>query len=163
MGVSEQLEESRTEVLGANGVHAEPATEETESARPSAPAWLPLAYSIEFLVALMAVITVWSEIGGQGHLDLMPWYTKLACVLAASWACVRFTAAMVEGTKAWNQRTALWLAGLILVGVTIAGITYYYHLHEETDQPDSDDTTTAAMNGWPASGSVDLTNDRIVL
>lgn len=151
MGVSEQLDESKAEELGAEDARPESAPEGAgeETPRSSSPAWLPLAYSIEFLVALIAVITVWSEIGGQGHLDLMPWYTKLACVLVSSWCCVRLTAAMVEGKKAWNQRTAAWFAALVLVGIVMAGITYYYHLHEESDQPDSDDTTTAVMNGRP--------------
>jgi hypothetical protein len=32
------------------------------------------------------------------------------------------------------------------MSIVMAGITFYYHLHEQSDQPDSDDATTAAMN-----------------
>ena len=38
---------------------------------------LRLAYTTQFLLALLAIFVVWSEIGGQSHLDLMPWYLKL--------------------------------------------------------------------------------------
>ena len=105
--------------------------------------WLRLAYSIEFLLALLAVLTLWSEIGGQSYLDMMPWYTKLICLMASAWCCVRFTAGLVEEKKVWNRRTRVWLGGLILVATAMAAITYYYHLHEETDQQDSDETATA--------------------
>jgi hypothetical protein len=36
------------------------------------PSWLRLAYCFEFLIAMLTVFTLWSEIGGQGHLDLIP-------------------------------------------------------------------------------------------
>ena len=41
------------------------------------PNLLRLAYVSEFLLALLAILSLWSEVGGQGPLDLMPWYTKL--------------------------------------------------------------------------------------
>jgi len=112
--------------------------------------WLRLAYSFVFLLAVLAVLTVWSEVGGQGHLDLMPWYTKLACVMASAWCCVRLTAGLVEERNIWSRRTLSWLAGLILVAAAMAAITYYYHLHEEPDQSDSDETSATAMNAQPA-------------
>jgi hypothetical protein len=105
------------------------------------PSWLRLAYALEFLIALIAIINLWSEIGGA-HLDLMPWYTKLVCILGLDWCCVRFTAGIVEQQKVWTRRTVSWFAGILLFCVAMAGITYYYHLHEQPD--DSDDDTTAA-------------------
>ena len=33
-----------------------------------------LAYAAQFLMALVTVFVLWSEVGGQSHLDLMPWY-----------------------------------------------------------------------------------------
>jgi len=39
---------------------------------------LRLAYATQFVIALIAVFVLWSEVGGQVHLDLMPWYFKLA-------------------------------------------------------------------------------------
>ena len=41
------------------------------------PYWSRLAFVTEFLVALVAILELWSQVGGQSHLDLMPWYTKL--------------------------------------------------------------------------------------
>ena len=150
--MGERLEEPRVEET-----FLEPAPEPAPDASPEVtpppvsarPNWLRLAYSVEFLLALLAILTLWSEVGGQGHLDLMPWYTKLICILASAWCSIRFTAAIVEHPRALNRSSVAWLLGLIAMGVVMAGITYYYHLHEESDQPDSDDTTTAAMNILP--------------
>jgi hypothetical protein len=108
------------------------------------PSWLRLAYALEFLIALIAIINLWSEIGGEGHLDLMPWYTKLGCIVGLDWCCVRFTAGIVEQQKLWTRRTVFWFAGILLFCVAMGGITYYYHLHEELD--DGDDDTTAAVS-----------------
>lgn len=107
-----------------------------------AASWLRLAYAVEFLVALIAILNVWSEVGGQGHLDLMPWYIKLACIAGLAWCCVRFTAGIVEQSKVWTRRTIVWFAGILLFGIAMGGITYYYHLHEEPEDEDQD--TTAA-------------------
>lgn len=122
--------------------------------------WPRLAYSFEFLIALIAVYQLWSQIGGQGHLDMMPWYTKLLCGLAMAWCSVRFTAGLVEGERAWNTRSRRWLAGLIAVGIVMGGITLYYHLHEESDQPDSDDSTETSVRVALPSGEFSLSRDR---
>jgi hypothetical protein len=111
---------------------------------PVAPSWLRLAYAVEFLIALIATLNMWSEIGGQGHLDLMPWYIKLACIVGLAWCCVRFTAGIVEQNKVWTRRSIAWFAGILLVGVAMGGITYYYHLHEEPED-DQEDTTAASI------------------
>jgi hypothetical protein len=107
--------------------------------------WLRLAYALEFLIALIAIVSLWSEIGGEGHLDLMPWYTKLVCIAGLAWCGMRFTAAIVEQQKLWTWRTVRWFAGIVLFCVAMGAITYYYHLHEEPDD-DSDENTTAAMS-----------------
>jgi hypothetical protein len=109
------------------------------------PSWLRLAYCFEFLIAMLTVFTLWSEIGGQGHLDLMPWYTKLACGLGMAWCTIRFTAGLVEEPRPWNSRSARWFSGLIAIAIVMGVITYYYHLHEAVDQPDSDDTTATSV------------------
>jgi hypothetical protein len=160
--VSKQLEQSATEEVfpEANshpGEHQSFEASAAEADRQSKPhtalqpqdvrtiSWLRLGYCFVFLLSILAIFTFWSEVGGQGHLDLMPWYTKLICVLISAWCCVRLTAAMVEKPSVWNRRTVLWLAGLILITLTMAATTYYYHLHEETDQQDSDESTVTAM------------------
>src|ERR1017187_4038728 len=50
---------------------------------------LRLAYATQFLIALMAVFVLWSQVGGQSHLDLMPWHLKLALGAGAAFAVVR--------------------------------------------------------------------------
>jgi len=115
------------------------------SGQPSLGAsWLRLAYAVEFLVALIAILDVWSEIGGQGHLDLMPWHIKFICVFGLAWCCVRFTAGIVEQNRVWTRRTIAWLLGILLFGIAMGGITYYYHLHEDPEG-DDEDTTAASI------------------
>jgi hypothetical protein len=165
--VSERLEQSATEEVprelssisedspaieasSADTPASEPSLQPELQPQPQAQAgktiyWLRLAYSAVFLLAILSIFTFWSEVGGQGHLDLMPWYTKMICVLVSAWCCVRLTAGMVEEPSVWNRRTVAWLAGLILISFTMAAITFYYHLHEENDQPDSDENTATAM------------------
>ncbi len=91
--------------------------------------------------------------GGQGHLELLPWYVKLICVLGSAWCCVRFTAAIVEQAAAWNRRSIGWLAGIILFGIAMGGITYYYHLNEEQNDDADDTTATATLS--PRSSSLE--------
>ena len=55
--------------------------------------WARLAWAGEFLLAITAATIVWTEVGGQVHLDMMPWYLKLLPLLAFALCCVRFTIA----------------------------------------------------------------------
>ena len=98
------------------------------------PYLLRLAYVSEFLLALLTVLTLWSEVGGQGHLDLMPWYTKLGLSLALALAAVMGTAAAVSHPQAWNARTLAFLILALLIATGMALTTYYYHLHENDDE-----------------------------
>ncbi len=153
--MKERIEEPRIEDPQAEEVFPQTPSDSSpdapmESAEPAPPEqkkifWLRLAYAIEFLLALLASLNLWSEVGGQSHLDMMAWYTKFSCLMASAWCAVRFTAGLVEERKAWNRRTRLWLAGLILVATAMALITYYYHLHEEMDEQDSDQTAAAMI------------------
>ena len=68
---------------------------------------LRLAYTTQFLIALIAVFTLWSEVGGQGHLDLMPWYANAALGAGAALATVNATAAA-------DRRDALQILALVL-------------------------------------------------
>lgn len=107
--------------------------------------WLRLAYALEFLIAILAIVTLWSEVGGEGHLDLMPWYIKLVCIGGLAWSCVRFTAALVERQEVWTARTLGWLGCILLFFIAMGLITYYYHLHEEQDDGDDDTAAAAAV------------------
>jgi hypothetical protein len=98
---------------------------------------LRLAYTTQFLLALIAVFFLWSEIGGQTHLDIMPWYWKAALGGGAAYACVRATVAAVGGETAWNAGTLRWL-GITLALLVACGIaSFYVHVYgeEDEDQP----------------------------
>jgi len=143
MEVNEGLQESPVEQISdqTQSPAAAPTPEMTVRG------WLRLAYMLEFLIAILAVFTLWGEVGGEGHLDLLPWYIKLVGVLGMACCCVRFTAAIVEHTNAWNRRSIGWLLGICFLAIAMAGITYYYHLNEEPSDDSSD--TTASVNVSP--------------
>ena len=143
------VEERVTEVV-LNGAPEAKAEQPVSTHRP----WLRLAYSLEFLVAVIAILALWSEVGGQGHLDLMAWYVKLACVVGLAWCAVRFTASTVEHPKFWCPRSIAWFLGIILLVITMATITYYYHLHEEPDQDTDEPSPTAEIRGLAADARI---------
>jgi hypothetical protein len=97
---------------------------------------LRLAYATQFLIALIAVFVLWSQVGGQSHLDLMPWHLKLALGAGAAFAVVKATAAAVSHEHPWNGRTLKWLGimAALLVGCGLA--SYYCHMYLETDEGD---------------------------
>jgi hypothetical protein len=160
--VDERLEppaaEAHLQELNApelNTLAEAPAASSLSSLSPpsSSPTWFRLAYALEFMIALIAIVSMWSEIGGESHLDLMPWYTKLVCIVGLAWCLVRFTAGIVEQQKVWTRRTIAWFAGIMLFCIAMGAITYYYHLHEETDDGDDDDTTAAFRSTGAALSS----------
>ena len=69
--------------------------------------FLRIAYTVQFLFTLVATFDVWAQVGGQGHLDLMPWYWKLILPSALSLATVRATAAAVHRDRLGNRRTSV--------------------------------------------------------
>src|SRR5579864_1463476 len=100
------------------------------------PVLLRLAWASEFLLALIAALMLWSQVGGQSHLDLMPWYDKLGLSVALALVTVLGTMSAVAHERAWNARTlAFLLMGLLIAGA-MAAVTYYYHVHEEDDDED---------------------------
>lgn len=115
------------------------------------PHLIRLAYVAEFLLALMTVLTFWSEIGGQGHLDLMPWYTKLLLSLGLATATVLATAAAVAHSNAWNSKTLRWLGVAAAILAAMAATTYYYHLHENDDQQDEPDSPNPVALARPSA------------
>ena len=102
---------------------------------------LRLAYATQFLIALIAVFILWSQVGGQSHLDLMPWYLKLGLGAGAAFAVVKATAAAVAGSHAWNAGTLKWF-GILLLLLTGCGLaSYYCHMYLETDEEDQPDNS----------------------
>jgi hypothetical protein len=99
---------------------------------------LRLAYICEFLLAMLAISVVWGQVGGQGHLDLMPWYDKLTLIAALAAVTVQGTAAAVSREKAWNGVTFTCLVAALLIAGAMGALTYYYHLHEDDESSESD-------------------------
>src|ERR1700679_654149 len=93
---------------------------------------------VEFLIALEAIFTMWSEVGGQVHLDLMFWPWKLGIGVASAGLIVALTANLVRNDGQVTRRAVLFFASLMVIFVVAGVVTYYYHLHEPTDQ-DQDD------------------------
>ena len=107
------------------------------------PKLLRIVYVAEFLLALIAVFTLWSQVGGQTHLDLMAWYFKLGFSFALAYGTVRATIAAVEGGEPWNGRVLRWLVLLAVVAAAAGIVTYYYHVYEPTDEEQDEPTQTS--------------------
>jgi|SRR5258707_10485788 hypothetical protein len=118
---------------------------------------LRLAYSTQFLIALMAVFVLWSQVGGQSHLDLLPWAVKLGLGLAAAYGVVRTTAASVAGGRAWNAQAVRWLAITLAVLAACGYASYYAHMNlEEEDEGDQQQETAISRLRLPVQRSADL-------
>jgi hypothetical protein len=111
---------------------------------------LRLAYTTQFLIALLAIFELWSQVGGQSHLDLMPWYLKLGLAGGAAFATVQATVSAVSHERPWNVRTLRWLVVLVIL-LTMCGLSsYYYHLYgEEPDDEDQSVTSSLSVDVKP--------------
>lgn len=101
------------------------------------PTLLRLACAFEFLVAVVAIFTAWSEIGGQAALDLMYWAWKLGLALALAAAIVAFTMAAVTEDSFWTLRSARWFVVILIVIGGMAAVTYFYVQAEPTAPEDN--------------------------
>lgn len=107
------------------------------------PKVIRLLYVCEYLLALIAIFTVWPEIGGETVLDLMPWGWKFGLGAALATAIVAYSAAIVAETSLWTLRSARWLTTICILLLAIGVVTYYYVLEDET--VDTDDSSAAAL------------------
>jgi len=125
---------------------------EAVPASPVAPHVLRLALIVEYILALIATTVVWEEIGGQGLLDLMPWYTKLGLMGGFCWALVGFSGSLARPGRWRTRRSILWLCAMIVLATGMGLVTYYYYLHAPADDDDDDEDapTTAAVLRVPA-------------
>ncbi len=108
---------------------------------------LRLAYVLEFLVAIIAIFTAWSEIGGQA-LDLMHWGWKTGLSVVMAGSIVAYTEAIVTEDSLWNPRASRRLTLLLLTGVAMGLVTFYYFTQEDngdTDEPDGTQTSLTAI------------------
>jgi len=99
---------------------------------------LRLAYTTQFLIALIAVFILWSEVGGQSHLDLLPWYWKVILGPGAAFTIVKATAAAVDGKQPWNARTLKWTGLTLLLLIACGLASFYAHVYLEDDETDQD-------------------------
>jgi drug/metabolite transporter (DMT)-like permease len=97
---------------------------------------LRIVYAIEFLVALVAIFTAWSEIGGQATLDLMHWGWKAGLSLLLAAAIVGFSAAIAAQERLWSIRSGRWFVLVLICVSAIAAVTYYYGLQLDTSEPE---------------------------
>jgi len=112
-------------------------------------------YVVEFLIAVMAVLTLWSQIGGQGHLDLMPWYLKLGLTMAMALITVMGTMAALSHPDPWNAKAIAFVILGLLIACGMAAASYYYHVHENDEDEGDDNTNTAMLDhtNWTASAA----------
>jgi hypothetical protein len=99
--------------------------------------YLRLVFLSEFLVAVVAVFTGWSEIGGQAVLDVMPWGWKCGLGLGLAIAFVAYTAAVVSNDSPWNLRAARWLGLIVVLLLGMGMVTYYYSLQTQNQNGES--------------------------
>ena len=97
-----------------------------------------MVYAFEFLLALIAIFTAWSEIGGQGALDLMHWGWKSGLALTLAVSIVGFTAALAANESFWTLRAARWFMAVLVCLLVTGLVTYYYAL--QVDAGDSEDS-----------------------
>lgn len=101
---------------------------------------------VEFLIALEAIFTVWSEVGGQYHLDLMFWPWKLGIGVASAGLIVAITANLVHHDGQMTRRAALFSSCLLVIFVVAGVVTYYYHVNEPADQDDDQEDAPARIS-----------------
>jgi hypothetical protein len=107
---------------------------------------LRLAYTTQFLIALIAVLMLWSQVGGPDHFDLTPWHLKLVLSAAAAFAIVKATAAAVSRERAWNTRTLTWFAVLLVILIACGLVTLWVHRNLEDEGNGESDTSTASIH-----------------
>ncbi len=104
---------------------------------------------LEFLIAIDAVFTMWSEVGGQYDLDLMFWPWKLGLGLGASTLIVLITAQMARNGGTFTRRARVQASLLVLLALLAGVVTFYYHINEPADQNDDSDAPAQMTHiGW---------------
>jgi acyl-CoA synthetase (AMP-forming)/AMP-acid ligase II len=109
-----------------------------------------LVYVCEYLLALVAIFTAWSEIGGHAVLDVMPWFWKFGLGAALAAAIVAYTAVIGSEDSLWTLRSARWLTAVVLLLLAVGVVTYYYVLEEDTVGPDDAGAASLFLRVGPA-------------
>jgi hypothetical protein len=104
----------------------------------------------EFLLAILVIFELWSQVGGQDYLDLMPWYIKFVLAVGMALVTVAGTVSAVSHDRAWNAKTIACLFLALLLAGGMAAATYYSHLHEnDEDNADDGNVTNSRVFGQP--------------
>jgi hypothetical protein len=109
---------------------------------------LRLAYIAVFLLSLITVFTLWGQVGGQGHLDLIPWSIKLGLGVGAAFAVTRAASAAVAGEHGWNGQSVKW-TGLALAVLFLCGMASFYahnNLEDNSDETDQEDSAVSCLH-----------------
>jgi hypothetical protein len=108
----------------------------------------------EFLIALQVLFTVWGQVGGQYHLDLMFWPWKLGLSVGAALLIVGITADLARAEGGVTKR-ALFYGSLLIATLVVAGVvTYYYHLNEPADEEQDNQDAPAKVTKISVSKSL---------
>ena len=103
---------------------------------------LPVLYAIEFLIALVAVYTVWSELGGQDYLDYIPWYWKAGIGFGTAATVLSLTSAIGFASPSARRRITIRVMVLVSLAIVAGLITYYYQVNEPQDEENAPATVT---------------------
>jgi hypothetical protein len=95
---------------------------------------LRLAYICEFLLAIIAIFTAWSEVGSQPALDIMHWGWKAGLSLPLAAAIVAYTAELLKQETIWTISSARWLTIIVILLLAIGIVTYYYALQVDNGE-----------------------------
>jgi hypothetical protein len=106
---------------------------------------LRLIYVVEYLVAIVAILNLWAEVGGASHMDLISWYTKLSLILGLATSIVIATQSAVAGDRAWNARTITWSLVSLAFVCAMGTASYYAHLHENDDSQSGETASPIAL------------------
>jgi hypothetical protein len=91
-------------------------------------------YVIEFLLAVFCALYVWDVVSGDGNLDYVPWYWKLAGPVVFAGALVAATSSLVRAPQARIAPAIGWMMVCIVIAVLLAFVTRYYVAAAEKEQ-----------------------------
>jgi hypothetical protein len=113
--------------------------------------------AVEFLVALQAAFTLWSQVGGEYHLSLVFWPWKLGIGLAAAALVVVITATLVQQDGVMSRRVLALVSLLAVLMLAAGALSYDAHLNEPADD-EQDEESTSATHHARQTGPVYLTS-----
>lgn len=103
---------------------------------------LRLGFACVFLLAFLAGLFGWIEIGGPEHFDMTPWYAKSLLCLGFAFAVARAAASAAAGRKPVNSASVRWIAAALAAALAMGALTAYNHAQEPPD--------TSAVEEQPA-------------